>query len=165
MDEATVHLDAACSCAKNKFRVMSKPLARFICHCEVCQRFSQKPFSDVTVFLKKDIKQIDISNTQFQRYKGPPNIRRGKCSQCHYPSIEFGIFDQLAFIPTSNFAVSSSLASPSCHIFYHRRVHDVDDHLPKFSGFFSSQIQVCQLILLSTLKRISANFYGLGKRS
>ena len=39
------------------------------------------------------------------------------------------------------------LDAPSIHIFYHRRVEDIEDNLPKYSGFILSQTMVSILVL------------------
>lgn len=148
-------LQASCQCGKSHFSVKTRPLARFVCHCEVCQRFTGKAYSDVTVVLSKDVELTDISSTQFKRYKAPPNIRRGICSACHKPSIEFGIIDQLAFIPSPNYQDSSSLPPPSLHAFYHRRVCDVEDAAPKYEGFIKSQVAIISLLTKGIAQRVS----------
>lgn len=137
---------ASCSCGTNKFEVTNRPLARFVCHCEVCQKFTGKAFSDVTVALMRDVNLLDISHTEFSRMKAPPNIKRGKCTKCHKPSLEMGIIDQLAFIPTSTYPEPELLPEPSLHAFYHRRVADIDDNLPKHEGFFKSQVAIISLL-------------------
>lgn len=139
-------VQGSCQCEANQFNVMDKPIARFICHCLVCQKYTGKPFSDVLVFLKKDIAQLDIAATDFKRYKLPPNIRRGTCKKCLKPSIEFGILEQFAFIPASNIHVIDGFDAPSMHIFYHRRKDDIEDDLPKYSGFVKSQTMVSALV-------------------
>jgi hypothetical protein len=36
--------------------------------------------------------------------------------------------------------------SPSAHIFYHRRIDEANDALPKFNGYWLSTIAVIRLI-------------------
>ncbi|NIB43524.1 hypothetical protein HBA55_28205 [Pseudomaricurvus alkylphenolicus] len=88
-----------CAYGSNEYRLTSTPIFRFICHCTVCQRYTGEPYSDVAIARKKHVKLIDISATNFSRMKLPPKITRGLCRLCGKPSMEFGIFDQLAFIP------------------------------------------------------------------
>lgn len=151
---------ASCSCQANRFEITGEPICRFVCHCEVCQRFTQGPYSDVTVLLSRDVELTDIEHTDFKRYKLPPNIRRGTCTQCHRPSIEFGILDQLVFVPVANYADPGVLPAPSMHIFYHRRVADVGDDLPKHEGFLKSQWAVSQLILGQAAQHLTTNKWG-----
>lgn len=137
---------ATCVCKANKFEVKTAPMVRFICHCEVCQKFTGKAFSDVTVALARDVDLIDISATEFKRMKAPPNIKRGQCTQCHTPSIELGIVDQLAFIPTPTYPHPEQLPAPTLHAFYHRRVADIEDDLPKHEGFINSQMAIMGML-------------------
>lgn len=148
-------MEGSCQCEANRFSITDKPIARFVCHCQVCQQYTGKAYSDVLVFLKKDIARLEIGATTFKRYKLPPNIRRGICKKCHQPSIEFGILDQLAFIPMMNIKESTSLDLPSMHIFYHRRVQDIEDHIPNYSGFVLSQAMVSRLVMQGLYQRLT----------
>jgi hypothetical protein len=49
--------------------------------------------------------------------------------------------------PSQNFGNSAGLPEPACHIFYERRVADVDDSIPKISGYWSSEAYVTRKIL------------------
>ncbi len=140
-------VQGSCQCGANQFKIKDKPIARFICHCQVCQKYTGKLYSDVLVVLKKDISELEIAETEFKRYKLPPNIRRGVCKKCYKPTIEFGILDQFAFIPVMNIQDQTQLDAPTMHIFYHRRIEDIEDNLPKYSGFILSQTVVSALVL------------------
>lgn len=139
-------IHGACQCEANTFSITDQPIARFICHCNICQKYSGKAFSDVSVFLRKDVTSMNVSQTKFKRFKLPPNIRRGICKKCNKPSLELGMLGQLVFIPTPNLKDISALKEPSMHLFYHRRVKDVDDNLPKYKGFVLSQTMVSMLM-------------------
>lgn len=154
MSHSVTPVQCSCSCEANKYELASEPLVRFYCHCEVCQQFTGGPYSDVTVALAKDLNNADIAATEFKRMKLPPNIRRGKCTQCHKPSIELGIGNQLVFIPTSTVKNPEALPAPTFHMFYHRRVQDFDDNLPKYEGFIKSQLAATQRLVSPLLKRL-----------
>lgn len=130
---------AECQCKSNHVLLVNQPIIRFICHCLVCQKYTNKAYSDVSIFLHKDVKHRQIKATSFKRYKLPPNIRRGLCQKCQQPSIELGILGQLVLLPTMNILDQKFLPPPSMHLFYHRRVVDVEDDLPKYDGLMSSQ--------------------------
>ena len=146
-------LAAGCACGANRYTLTAPPVARFICHCTICQRYTGRAYSDVTVLLKRDIGDLLLESTDFKRWKLPPNIRRGTCSRCHQPSIEFGIADQLAFVPTDNLQHPEQLPSPSLHAFYDSRVADVADDLPKLGGFLASQVGLSRLLMKGLLGR------------
>ena len=135
-------VQGGCQCGANTFTIKAQPIVRFKCHCLVCQQYSGKAYNDVSVFLRKDVEQIQAENTNFKRYKLPPNIRRGKCKICHQPSIELALVGQLLIVPTMNIQEPNLLSAPSMHLFYHRRVANVEDNLPKYNGFMSSQMMV-----------------------
>lgn len=62
-------------------------------------------------------------------------------------------FARLAFVPSGNFPDPAALPAPSTHIFYHRRINDAHDTLPKSSGYWPSEIAVTKAILGSILHR------------
>ena len=45
----------------------------------------------------------------------------------------------VAFVPSQNFPRPVELPEPDRHIFYHRRVADIADAIPKLSGYWASQ--------------------------
>lgn len=91
--------NCSCPCQEARFSVNGRSLARFICHCRICQTLYQAPFV------------------------------------------------RLAFVPTRNLKGATNLPAPTIHIFYHRRVADVQDPLPKVSGYWRSELAVSRLVL------------------
>lgn len=148
------NIEASCSCGANTFSFTHAPIAHFVCHCQMCQQYTGKAFSDVVVFLKQDVTDLNIAQSTFKRFKLPPNIRRGVCNVCAKPSIEFGILDQLVFVPKANLKDVSQIPPESMHIFYHRRQQDVADDLPKYNGFVLSQTVASKLIIQGVAKRV-----------
>jgi hypothetical protein len=53
----------------------------------------------------------------------------------------------VGFVPSQNFENSADLPEPACHIFYERRVADVEDSIHKISGYWSSEAYVTRMIL------------------
>ena len=139
----------SCQCGSCSFDVHVKPKVRFLCHCTVCQSFTGRPFSDVTVVRGKDVTLINEDRMSFAKYRPPPNINRGVCLDCHKPIIEYAGFGPLKvmFIPAGNFEDQAVLPEPQMHIFYHRRLADYRDELPKHGGYISSQLAVGRLIM------------------
>lgn len=139
----------ACSCGACQFQVHAQPLARFICHCTICQAYTGQAFSDVTLLRAKHVTVSNMDKIAFKKYRLPPNIARGSCLSCGKPVLEFGGFGplKLAFIPTSNYIAPQNLPPAAMHIFYHRRVAAVDDTLPKYSGYLNSEWAVARLLM------------------
>ncbi|MDI1445980.1 GFA family protein [Polyangium sp. 6x1] len=144
MTETLQEQQAACECGVCQFEVGAAPAVRFFCHCTICQAYNGKPFADVTVLRARYVEVNDRSQIAFKKYRLPPNIDRGLCKNCGKPAIEFGGFGsaKLAFIPSINFKRQELLPPPSMHIFYHRRLSDAADDLPKHSGYLGSQMAV-----------------------
>lgn len=142
-------LHGSCECGTCAFDVKATPTARLICHCKICQGFTGKSFSDVTVLRAKHVELTNADQISFKKYRPPPNLARGLCLKCKKPVVEFlgfGTF-KLAFIPSSNFVSQDLLPMPHMHIFYERRVKDALDNLPKHSGYFSSQLAIGRMLM------------------
>lgn len=153
MATSFVPQQAGCSCRANTYDITDAPIARFICHCTICQAFTGRPYSDVTVLLAKDVKNLNIEKTQFKRWKLPPNIRRGTCTQCGKPSIELGPKGTVVFVPTPNYSHPERLPEPSTHVFYHRAHEEHADGLPKYSGFLKSELMASYVMIEGIAKR------------
>jgi hypothetical protein len=61
-------------------------------------------------------------------------------------------FVRISFVPTRNILDTQKLPPPSAHIFYHRRVKDIEDSVPKITGYWSSELAVTRQILASLLR-------------
>ena len=127
-------LHGSCDCGTCAFEARKIPTARFICHCTICQAFTGKPFSDVTVLRARDVVLKNAHRIEFKKYRRlPPNLNRGRCANCGKPIVETapaGPFKML-FIPSSTFASPHLLPPVQMHIFYNRRLQDARDDLPK----------------------------------
>jgi hypothetical protein len=61
-------------------------------------------------------------------------------------------FVQLAFVPSRNVPDQAALPMPGAHIFYHRRIADANDLLPKISGYWRSELAVTRMVFASTFR-------------
>ncbi|MDC0661396.1 GFA family protein [Marinobacter sp. SS21] len=149
-------LNAQCPCASTQFSLQGKALMRGFCHCTICQAFNQSGYADITVFRAKDVTKPDPALVDFKSYRSPPVLQRGKCSHCHKPAIEyFHLFPmpELVIVPTANILDSALIPEPSLHIFYNRRVEDIQDNLPKYSGYLRSQLAFGQQLVMALWRR------------
>ena len=145
--DTSLPLGGSCECGDCSFEVHASPKARFRCHCLICQSFNGKPFADVVAVRAKDVVLKNAGNISFAKYRPPPNFNRGVCRTCGKPVVEvagIGPF-KVMFIPVSNFELPDRLPPVRVDIFYHRRVHDMSDSLPKYCGYFSSELAVGKL--------------------
>lgn len=156
MNQVAPEQKCNCECGRTEFVLQGKPLMRMFCHCTICQEFNEVEFSDATIFLAKDIEFDRAQNVVFRKYKAPPAVDRGKCGSCQKPIIEFldvPLFPSLAMIPSQSIDSGSFLPESCAHIFYHRRVNDINDDLPKYSGFISSQVLFMKKLFVGMLSR------------
>jgi hypothetical protein len=150
-----MNLDCACLCGASRFRVAGNPIGRFFCHCTICQKVYGKPFADVAYFRADAVAPPVGQPVEFRRYRPPPALRRGICGKCGNPVVAFltmvpGL--TVAFVPSQNFPRPVELPEPDRHIFYHRRVADIADAIPKLSGYWASQAYVTRSILADLLE-------------
>lgn len=145
-----------CQCGNTKFTLKAEPLARILCHCTICQEFNNAAYGDVTIFLSKDVELHDRSSIEFKTYKAPPAVQRGKCKSCHLPTVELFsmlLMPSLTLIPSQQITDSDYLPEPISHIFYHSRLADMDDTLPKYNRYIPSQLALGKVLLPKLLKR------------
>lgn len=116
------------------------------------------PFADVTYFWADSIASPNDRAVQFRRHRAPPAMRRGTCAQCDNPVVSLlGIAPlALAFVPSQNFPSPAELPAPDRHIFYHRRVADIADLVPKLRGYWASDAYVTGSILVGLFGRTRA---------
>jgi hypothetical protein len=102
--------------------------------------------------------------------RGPPILRaqRGKCLACGRPAIEhMQMFPmpKLIIIPSANILDPAFVPKPSLHIFYNRRVADIDDDLPKFDGYWRNQLAFGQRLVAALYARHAALRSSLDTRA
>jgi hypothetical protein len=138
-----------CLCGESEFQVSGVPLARFVCHCTICQTFTGGPFSEVVAFWARAIRAPAKFPVVFKKYRLPPNVSRGSCQGCGKPVVEFmriAPLVRVAFVPIRNMPSGETLPRVGAHIFYDRRTQDVDDSIPKFSRYWASELAVSRLL-------------------
>ena len=98
-----------------------------------------------------DLKRAE--NIQFKKYRNPPALSRGTCVSCGSPVVALLPALGLAFIPAPRYPQSLELPAPAMHIFYHSRAADVPDNLPKYSGYWPSELAVTRLVIRTAFRR------------
>ena len=134
---------AQCECGRVSYQVPEQPMFRMLCHCSICRRFNETPVADVLVFRGREVELPDAGAVEFQTYRPPPNVQRGKCATCAQPAIEvfqLPLLPRIVMVPSGMIDDVRSLPRPTCHVFYANRQQDVDDGLPRYSGYLSSQL-------------------------
>lgn len=150
-------IGGSCECGAAQFQLHGSALMRVFCHCTICQAFNESDYADITLYRSKDVTLSDPATVELKTYKKtPPAVQRGKCTTCRKPAIEY--FDMplmpgVTIIPSVNMVKEVELPEPLMHIFYHSRVRDIEDDLPKYQGFVKSQLCFVKE-LLSGIRRI-----------
>jgi len=156
MNSALLNQPCTCNCGHSRFAINSKPIIRFFCHCTICQTVYRKPYADVTALWARDVLLPASNDINFRKYKYPPALDRGTCQSCGLSVVGFlrlAPFVKIAFIPSANIANQDLLPASSAHIFYHRRTGDIEDTLPKYSGYWSSELAVSKFIFSAIFNR------------
>ena len=150
-------MDCQCSCGHVHYSVKGPGLLRGYCHCTICQSFNQSAYADITIFKASNVTLPDDAQVDYQAYKKiPPAVQRGKCVKCGSPAIErmkLPLLPELVIVPSGNAQAQAALPDASLHIFYHRRVKEIDDSLPKYEGFLSSQWAFASRLLAALARR------------
>ena len=149
--------ECGCSCGATRYRVAAPALFRMYCHCTICQEFTGAAHSALSVFAAAAVTLPPAAAVSFGRYRPPPAINRGKCRACGAPSVEvmdLPLLPKLVFVPTANLAPAQQLA-PSAHFFYNRRLQAAADGLPKYGGYWPSQLAFGRLYLQALRRRKS----------
>lgn len=146
-----IHSQGECPCGETKFKVLGKPIMRAKCHCTICQEFNQQPYGDITIFRSKDIHLPEDNKVAFKTYSFPPVLKRGKCTVCNKPAIEF--IPGLTIVPSYTIEKIDILPEVAFHSFYHRRVEDANDDHPKHSGYFKSQLFFMGTLITAMLRK------------
>lgn len=145
-----------CPCGETRFIARRPALMRIYCHCTICQSFNQAPFADISVFSAADVQMPDPDRVEFRTLRPPPAVQRGACVACGKPAIEtlrIVALPKLVMIPSANIGNAAFKPSVSMHAFYDTRVADFDDDLPKYSGYWSSQLRFGRELLSAMLAR------------
>lgn len=137
----TLGQHAQCQCSTVSVRVTGRPLLRGYCHCTTCQKYTGQDYSDVSVFRASDVTLNDESSIDFKVYQKPKLVQRGRCNSCQRATVEkisVPLLPDLIILATDMLPAELTL-EPSMHIFYHRRVREVTDNVPRYEGFAKSQ--------------------------
>jgi hypothetical protein len=141
---------AACHCGAVRYEVRSDPVDAKFCHCRDCQTLHGAPMQWAVIFHKHDVRFTAGVN----RLRWYHSARRrfehtlpGKvsCRSCGTPIADEGRNMWLAFPTLFDFGARHAVPQafkPTWHIFYSRRVMDVNDGLPKWSGHKNGSVRL-----------------------
>lgn len=150
------NLNGHCSCGKVKFKLHGEPLFRAFCHCTICQAYNQAPFADITLFRSRGVIMPQEGSVNFRSHKFPPIVQRGNCVSCGKAAIEYlQMFPlpKIIIVPSNNIDDKAFVPEASIHIFYDSRVTDIQDDLPKNSGYLKSQLAFGHTLMASLLRK------------
>ncbi len=145
-----------CPCGAVRYEVRGDPLFRIICHCSICRRFNDAPCADVLVYRADAVDQRADDTVTYNTYRPPPNVRRGQCARCGHPAIErlaVPLLPRLTIVPVPVHDAPATLPAPVGHMFYDLRVADIDDGLPRHTGYLRSLFAFGKHVLRTLLAR------------
>lgn len=142
MSENTIK-QGRCTCGSVDFYITEPAIFRVFCHCSLCQEYENAPFADVSVFYARSVTAFDDSKISYKCFKKPAVVQRGSCKQCNDAVLEkigIPLMPKMIVVSSNNIQDTSLLLAPSMHMFYDKRVADIEDNLKKYKGFASSQL-------------------------
>lgn len=149
----------SCPCGKTKVSFSGEPLLQVLCHCKICQAVYGAPYADFVMLRAQQVHRPVDPGIAFARHRLPPAVNRGLCPDCGKPVVGFMPLLPLlglSFVPTTNLPPDAKRPPPALHAFYDRRVEDVNDSLPKRSGYWASQWAVSRRFMSALLFRRAA---------
>jgi hypothetical protein len=147
---------AECSCGAVRLELSAPPLFGMFCHCTICRRFNASDYADFLLYRREDVAGADDAPVDFSKLKPPPNIQRGVCRDCGTPILEhldLPLLGRWSFVPRNVHKDTGALPAACAHLFYHRRLNDIDDELPKHSGYWKSELAFLAKLLLPVSSR------------
>lgn len=145
-----------CGCGKTSFRLLAKPIARWVCHCLYCQAFTGQPAADDCAFWPGQVQGVHRGSIIYTKSAARLAMERGRCAYCGDAVIAVfrGFWGmQCVFVPSKNIQPRACLPAVTGHTFYHRRVFTPNDAAPRFSGYWRSQWHCLRVLLMAGLKR------------
>lgn len=131
----TNHYHIHCDCGAIELEMTGIPKVHAFCHCEDCRALLDVPFHSVTAWDADNVRIVSGTEHAVE-YKYPTlEMTRVFCQHCGetlYNTNVMGwrLVSQLLIRKCNNDDLPEALQSDA-HIFYDRRIIDVDDPLPK----------------------------------
>ncbi|PQE24219.1 glutathione-dependent formaldehyde-activating family gfa protein [Rutstroemia sp. NJR-2017a BVV2] len=134
--------EGGCHCGRVKYQLSrEKPLDAKFCHCSTCQVIHGAPFQWAAIFHKGDINFTHghhelgwyDSQEKTTKHKLPCKV---SCAYCRTPIMDEGRNMILLFPTLLKFKSKEEKDRfmPTCHMFYGKRITDIPDGLPKWTG-------------------------------
>jgi hypothetical protein len=129
------HYHVHCDCGTVALEMKGTPRVHAFCHCEDCRALLDVPFHSVTAWDAEKVRVVS-GGEETVEYKYPTlEMTRVFCKHCGetlYNTNVMGwrLVSQLLIRKCNNGELPEALQSDG-HIFYDRRIVDVDDALPK----------------------------------
>jgi hypothetical protein len=150
-------LNYECSCGEIKVQIKSASFVRLFCHCSICQSIFNESYADDIIVLAKDVTVENSGSVIYRKHTSFFPIHRGECKHCKAPVISFSSlipFVKLAITPTCFYSVQTKLPNSVAHFFYRNNKTPINDSLPKYNDYLSSQINTIKYVLYSIIKRL-----------
>lgn len=136
---STAHATCFCGDVSLVVNTSTPPISSSICHCETCRRLTGAPMM-ATVMYPRAAVTLTNSGAELSETRTSKHVRRLRCSRCSSPVLaELG--GQRVGVPLSLFARPLPQGwQPQHHLWYNKRVVDVNDGNPKYLERYGSAL-------------------------
>ncbi len=142
--------NGGCACGSVQYQLTAMPMFRARCHCHICQEFNQAEYADILIMRAASVTVVGREHIDFKFHRSPPLLSRGNCRSCGGAAVEemnLPLMPNLTIVPVQTLRNNAGIPDPKFHMFYHRRLQNADDDLPKHSGYLSSQLGFSKAVL------------------
>ncbi len=156
MSPMSKELHFSCGCGATACSASAEPLFRVLCHCSLCRKFQQAPFSDISVFRRGSFSLPPEGAVEFETLRPPPNVQRGRCRECGQPAVEVfegPMMPSMVMVPADMFQDPDRLPEPSAHIFADGSIEPIEDNVKQYRGYLASQLAFFRLYLAGIRRR------------
>jgi len=146
-----------CNCGAVKVCIKPTSMFRTYCHCTYCQKSTGKAYADEIISLAKDVIVEGRDAIIFTKNNALFPMQRGMCQACKAPVLSYAALLpglKVAVMPTLLCGPAVIIPKAVAHVFYHRKIRDIEDNLPKLNSYLSSQLVTVKFVILLLYKRL-----------
>ncbi|KAK9767021.1 hypothetical protein K7432_003457 [Basidiobolus ranarum] len=135
-------LSGSCFCKKNAFEIKGPWAFNVNCHCTICQRLHGAPYAHHIGSKPENFRFTSggsVENGDLKQVQATKDNSRYHCGECGSPVYSdipnFAKDVPYSLLERDEKGATKANLPAECHIFYENRAIDVNDKLPKWTGF------------------------------
>ena len=139
-------VQASCHCGAVVVKICENatPHAQSYCHCKTCRALSGAPYMANLIFAVDQVELIGASGADAPKLletQTSQHVVRKRCSSCYSP-VAASLGTKRVVVPAALFDRESLPSSwhAQHHLYYDKRIVDVDDDLPKYRGNYGGDL-------------------------